>query len=164
MYPGVWRHGDWITIAARGSVVIHGRSDSTLNRNGIRMGSADIYQAVEVLDEVAEALVIGVEKADGGYWMPMFVVLNAGFALDDALTARIRTAVRDGASPKHVPDDVIAVAALPHTRTGKRLEVPVKRLIQGHPLDQVASADAVDDYAALTQFTAYAGGPTGRNS
>jgi acetoacetyl-CoA synthetase len=155
MYPGVWRHGDWITITARGSMVIHGRSDSTLNRNGIRMGSADIYQAVEVLDEVAEALVIGVEKADGGYWMPMFVVLNAGLALDDALTARIRTAVREGASPKHVPDEVIAVPGIPHTRTGKKLEVPIKRLLQGARPEDVLDPQAVDEPSLLDWFATF---------
>jgi acetoacetyl-CoA synthetase len=155
MYPGVWRHGDWITITARGSVVIHGRSDSTLNRNGIRMGSADIYQAVEVLDEVAEALVIGVEKADGGYWMPMFVVLNAGFALDDPLTTRIRTAVREGASPKHVPDEIIAVPGIPHTHTGKKVEVPIKRLLQGAQIEDVLDAQAVDDPSLLAWFATF---------
>ena len=89
VFPGVWRHGDWITITDHGSVIVHGRSDSTLNRHGIRMGSADIYQAVESLPEVAEALVIGAEQADGGYWMPLFVVLAEGVDLDDALRDRI---------------------------------------------------------------------------
>jgi acetoacetyl-CoA synthetase len=96
--------------------------------------------------------------------LALFVVLANGVQLTDEVVGRISTAIRTQVSPRHVPDDVLAVTALPHTRTGKRLEVPVKRLIQGHPLDQVASADAVDDYAALTQFTAYAGGPTRRNS
>ena len=155
VFPGVWRHGDWITITARGSVVIHGRSDSTLNRNGIRMGSSDIYRAVEVLDEIAEALVIGVEQGDGSYWMPMFVVLNAGFVLDDPLIARITTAVREDASPKHVPDEVIAVPGIPHTRTGKKLEVPIKRLLQGAQLEDVVDAQAVDDPLLLSWFTTF---------
>ena len=107
---------------------------------------------------------VGAELPDGGYWLALFVVPAAGVALTDEVAGRIATAIRTQVSPRHVPDDVIAVAALPHTRTGKRLEVPVKRLIQGHPLDQVASPDAVDDYAALMQFTAYAGGPTGRTA
>jgi acetoacetyl-CoA synthetase len=108
--------------------------------------------------------VVGAELPDGGYWLALFVVPADGVELTDEVSGRIATAIRTQVSPRHVPDDVLAAAALPHTRTGKRLEVPVKRLIQGHPLDQVASADAVDDYAALTQFTAYVGGPTRRKS
>jgi len=159
MYPGVWRHGDWMTVTERGSVVVSGRSDSTLNRNGVRLGSADIYDVVDRLPDVAEALVIGAELADGGYWLALFVVLAGGAELTADLTAAIKAAIASQASPRHVPDDVIAVTAIPHTRTGKKLEVPVKRLIQGHPLDRVASRDAVDDYDALAQFTAYARDP-----
>lgn len=144
VYPGVWRHGDWITITDHGSVVVHGRSDSTLNRNGIRMGSADIYQVVEGLPEIAEALVLGVEQADGGYWMPLFVVLADGAELDDALRGRIAAAVRDQVSPRHVPDEIIAAPGVPHTRTGKKLEIPVKRLMQGADADRVVDRSAVD--------------------
>ncbi|MER7834342.1 acetoacetate--CoA ligase [Streptomyces sp. NPDC096040] len=144
-YPGVWRHGDWITLTSHGSVIVHGRSDSTLNRNGVRLGSADIHDVVERLPEITEALVIGAEEPDGGYWMPLFVVLADGAVLDDALTGRIRDAIRTGASPRHVPDEIIAVPAIPHTRTGKKLEVPVKRLLQGAPADQVVNPGAVDD-------------------
>ena len=151
-YPGVWRHGDWITIDPGGAVVIHGRSDSTLNRNGIRMGSADIYAAVEPLDEIAEALVLGVEQPDGSYWMPLFVTLTDGHDLDPALVDRIRAAIRDTASPRHVPDQIIAVPAIPHTRTGKKLEVPLKRLFQGADLADVVDPTTVDDPTALTPF------------
>jgi acetoacetyl-CoA synthetase len=151
-FPGAWRQGDWITINERGSVVIHGRSDSTLNRNGVRMGSADIYAAVETIPEVTEALVIGAEQADGTYWMPLFVVLDDGLALDDALVERIRRAIREKASPRHVPDEVIAVPGIPHTRTGKKLEVPVKRILQGAPPETVANPDAVDDATLLRPF------------
>jgi acetoacetyl-CoA synthetase len=158
-YPGVWRHGDWAEVTDRGSVLVSGRSDATLNRGGVRLGSADIYRAVDGLGPVKDALVVGAELGDGGYWLVLFVVLADGAELTGELIREIKSAVRAHASPRHVPDDVIAVAALPHTRTGKRLEVPVKRLIQGHPLDQVASPDAVDDFAALAQFTGYAGGP-----
>ncbi len=153
-YPGVWRHGDWITVTPRGSVVIHGRSDSTLNRNGIRMGSAEIYQAVESLPEVVEALVVGVEQPDGGYWMPLFVVLASGARLDEQLRSRIRRAVREQVSPRHVPDDVIAVRALPHTRTGKKLEVPVKRLLQGADPATVLDPESLDDPEALAELAA----------
>ncbi|KQU59022.1 acetoacetyl-CoA synthetase [Rhodococcus sp. Leaf278] len=149
-YPGIWRHGDWITITDHGSVLVHGRSDSTLNRNGIRMGSADIYQAVESLDEITEALVLGIELTDGGYWMPLFVVVPDG--LTDELRGRIESVIRTQASPRHVPDDVIAVQAIPHTRTGKKLEVPLKRLFQGATATSTLESSAVDDPAALAWF------------
>ncbi|MFI1004416.1 acetoacetate--CoA ligase [Streptomyces galbus] len=143
-FPGVWRHGDWITLTGHGSVIVHGRSDSTLNRNGVRLGSADIHDVVERLPEITEALVIGAEEPDGGYWMPLFVVPAAGVTLDDALRAKIRDAIRAGASPRHVPDDILEAPGIPHTRTGKKLEVPVKRLLQGAPVEQVVNAAAVD--------------------
>ncbi len=143
-FPGVWRHGDWITLTDHGSVVIHGRSDATLNRNGIRMGSGDIYEPVEALPEVREALVIGLEEPDGGYWMPLFVVLADGVELDEALDARIRDAVRTHASPRHVPDVVIAAPGIPHTRTGKKLEVPVKKVLAGQDLGSSYDPGSVD--------------------
>ena len=151
-YPGVWRHGDWITVTSHGSVVVHGRSDSTLNRNGVRLGSADIHAAVERLPEIAEALVIGAEEPDGGYWMPLFVVLAAGVELDEELCEKIRDAIRADASPRHVPDEIIQVPAIPHTRTGKKLEVPVKRLLQGASADEVADPAAVDNPEHLACF------------
>ncbi|WP_240044483.1 acetoacetate--CoA ligase [Nocardioides albidus] len=144
-YPGVWRHGDWITITDHGSVVIHGRSDATLNRNGVRMGSGDIYEPVEALPEVREALVIGMEEPGGGYWMPLFVVLAEGVELDEALDARIREAVRSHASPRHVPDVVIQAPGIPHTRTGKKLEVPVKKVLAGQDLGGAYDPGSVDD-------------------
>ncbi len=154
-YPGVWRHGDWITITDRCSVVVHGRSDATLNRHGIRMGSSDIYHVVEQFDEIAEALVVGVERPEGEYWMPLFVVLNPGRELDEALTGKIRQAIREQASPRHVPDEIIAAPAIPHTRTGKKLEIPVKRILQGSDSRQVMAAGAVDNPDALAWFAAY---------
>ena len=154
-YPGVWRHGDWITITDRGSVVVHGRSDATLNRYGIRMGSSDIYHVVEQLDEIAEALVVGVERPEGEYWMPLFVVLNPGHELDDALTDKIRRTVREGVSPRHVPDEIISTPAIPHTRTGKKLEIPVKRILQGGDPRQVMDAGAVDNPDALRWFAGW---------
>jgi acetoacetyl-CoA synthetase len=151
-YPGVWRHGDWITITERDSVIVHGRSDATLNRSGVRMGSADIYHVVERLDEITEALVVGVERPEGEYWMPLFVVLKPGHELDDTLTGQIRRAIREGASPRHVPDEIIAVPAIPHTRTGKKLEIPVKRILLGGDPAQVMDVGAVDDPDALRWF------------
>ncbi len=156
VFPGVWRHGDWMTLTSRGTVVVHGRSDSTLNRHGVRMGSADIYQAVESMPEVSEALVLGVELEDGGYWLPLFVVLAPGAELDEALIARIRDTVRTQASPRHVPDEVLQTPAIPHTATGKKLEVPIKRIVQGTPIDKACNLGAVDDPDAVRWFAALA--------
>jgi acetoacetyl-CoA synthetase len=149
MFPGVWRHGDWITLTDRNTVVIHGRSDSTLNRQGVRMGSADIYEAVERLPEIRESLVIGIEEPDGGYWMPLFVHLAEGAELDDALRDRIKRTIREGLSPRHVPDEIIEIAGVPHTLTGKRLEVPVKRLLQGASMDKAVNPGSVDNIELL---------------
>jgi acetoacetyl-CoA synthetase len=152
MFPGVWRHGDWITITDHGSIIVHGRSDSTLNRHGIRMGSADIYQAVERLPEVAEALVIGCEQEDGGYWMPLFVVPADGVELTDELRERIKKTIRDEVSPRHVPDEIIQAPGVPHTRTGKKLEVPIKKLFAGADAAKVVERSAVDDPALLDWY------------
>jgi acetoacetyl-CoA synthetase len=143
-FPGVWRHGDWITINDDHAVMVHGRSDATLNRNGVRMGSADIYQALEAVSGVADSLVVGLERADGAYWMPLFVALQDGRVLDDELRAEIRAAIRDGASPRHLPDDIIQIAAVPNTLTGKKLEVPVKRILLGQRPAEVVDLGAVD--------------------
>ncbi|GAB3622686.1 acetoacetate--CoA ligase [Mariniluteicoccus endophyticus] len=152
VFPGRWRHGDWVTVTSRGSVVIHGRSDSTLNRNGVRIGSAEVYRVVEQVPEVLESLVIGAEMPDGSYWMPLFIVLADGAELTDELVATIRDKVRTEASPRHVPDEVHAVRALPHTKTGKRLEVPIKRILQGADPASVVSPQALDDAALLQPF------------
>ncbi|MFD6158672.1 acetoacetate--CoA ligase [Nocardia sp. NPDC060256] len=154
MYPGVWRHGDWITITDRNSIVVHGRSDSTLNRHGIRMGSADIYQSVERLPEIAEALVIGAEQPDGGYWMPLFVVLAPGAELTEDLKTRIKTTIRTEVSPRHVPDEILLAPGIPHTRTGKKLEVPIKKLFQGAEAARVVERSAVDNPDLLDWYSA----------
>ncbi|MDO3649797.1 acetoacetate--CoA ligase [Nocardia mangyaensis] len=151
-YPGVWRHGDWITLTGHGSIVVHGRSDSTLNRHGIRMGSADIYQVVEHFPEIAEALVIGAEQPDGGYWMPLFVVLAPGAELTEELKTRLCAAIRTEVSPRHVPDEIRETPGIPHTRTGKKLEVPIKKLFQGADPSRVVERSAVDDPALLDWY------------
>jgi len=140
-FPGVWRHGDWMEMTDRGSVIVSGRSDSTLNRNGVRLGSADIYAVVDKLPQLTESLVIGAELGDGGYWLALFVVLAPGAALDQELREAIKSAIAAHASPRHVPDDIIAVTAIPHTRTGKKLEVPVKRILLGHAPETVVARD-----------------------
>lgn len=154
-WPGVWRHGDWVTVTSHGSVVVHGRSDSTLNRGGVRMGSADIYSAVEQLPDVVESLVVGVEHADGTYWMPLFVHLADGVELTDELRAAIAGIIREEASVRHVPDEVIAVPGIPHTRTGKKLEIPVKRVLTGADPSAVADPSSIDDPTLLEQFLAF---------
>jgi len=151
-FPGAWCQGDWITITPRGTVVMHGRSDSTLNRNGVRLGSADIYDALADVAEVRDCLVLGVEESDGSYWMPLFVVLTEGVGLDEALRQRIRAHITEHASPRHVPDEIIVVGAIPRTRTGKKLEVPLKRLMQGADAGQVLNPDTLEDPAAVTYF------------
>jgi len=158
MFPGVWRHGDWIRITERGSAVIEGRSDSTLNRQGIRFGTSELYGVVERLPEVVDSLVIGLELPDGRYWMPLFVVLTEGVALDEATRSRINGAIRSALSQRHVPDDIVAVPAVPRTLTGKKMEVPVKRLLLGRPLSEVAAMGAIADPSALDFFVDYAGG------
>jgi acetoacetyl-CoA synthetase len=155
-YPGVWCHGDWITITDRDSVVVHGRSDATLNRMGVRMGSAEIYNAVESLTEVTDCLVVGVEQDDGGYWMPLFVHLADDAELDDALREKITAAIRKGASPRHVPDAIVGVPGIPRTMTGKRLEIPIKRILLGAKPADVVSQSAVDKPELLAVFAEHA--------
>ena len=150
--PGVWRHGDWVTVTERGSLIIHGRSDATLNRHGIRMGSADIYEVVEAVEEITEAFVGGIDGPDGAYGMPRVVVRAPGYRLDEALTETIRTRIRTELSPRHVPDEIIAAPGIPHTRTGKKLEVPVTAVMAGRvevSLDprSVDHPDLIDWYA-----------------
>ncbi|HTX94066.1 MAG TPA: acetoacetate--CoA ligase [Mycobacterium sp.] len=154
-YPGVWCHGDWITITERGSVVVHGRSDATLNRLGVRMGSAEIYTAVEGMPEVADCLVVGVEQDDGGYWMPLFVALAADAQLDEGLRSRIVAAIRQHASPRHVPDDILAVPGIPRTLTGKRLEIPIKRILLGAVPGKAVQQSSIDRPELLDAFAAY---------
>ncbi len=127
----VWRHGDWVTVTERGSLIIHGRSDATLNRHGIRMGSADLYEVAEGIDEIAEAFVLGVDGPGGEYWMPMFVTLVPGAELTDELTTRVVSEIRSRLSPRHVPDELIVAPGIPHTRTGKKLEVPITGILAG---------------------------------
>ncbi|MDQ7877113.1 acetoacetate--CoA ligase [Microbacterium sp. QXD-8] len=161
MFPGVWRHGDFIEFSSDG-IVIHGRSDSTLNRNGIRLGSADIYAAVEGVPEVTEAMIVGVEIG-ADYYMPLFVALTPGTDADDARAA-IRTAIRTHLSPRYLPDDIIVMPAIPHTKTGKKLEVPVKRLLQGKKVDEVVDPGAVDDAALLERYAAFAAATSARSA
>lgn len=144
VYPGVWRHGDWITITSRNSIVIHGRSDATLNRQGIRIGSADIYAAVETLPFVAEALVVGIDEPNAGYWMPMFIATSDGLPLSKDQKLEIRATIAQQASARHVPDEIFDIPAVLHTKTGKKLEIPIKRILTGEPPDAVVDRNSVD--------------------
>jgi len=156
-YPGVWRHGDWILFTERGSCIITGRSDATLNRGGVRMGTGEFYEVVEELDEVLDSLVVHLEDDQGGAGeLLLFVVLRDGASLDDDLRARIGRALRGELSPRHVPDTVEAVPAIPRTLTGKKLELPVKRMLRGADQARVASRDALADPRAIDAFAAYA--------
>ena len=152
MYEGVWRHGDWIEITDRGTAVIYGRSDSTINRGGIRMGTSEIYRAVLGLDEIVDALVVDVPREGEESWMPLFVVLRDGAELDDALTKELAHRIREECSPRHVPNEVFAIDAGPRTLSGKVLEVPVKRILTGTPAEKAASRDSLQNPAALDYF------------
>ncbi|MBS1891024.1 MAG: acetoacetate--CoA ligase, partial [Actinobacteria bacterium] len=152
MFPGVWRHGDWIEITSRGTAIIHGRSDSTINRGGIRMGTSEIYRAVLALDEIVDALVVDVLVPGTEGWMPLFVVLREGVSLDPGLIGRIAGSIRETCSPRHVPDRVFEIQEVPRTLTGKPLEVPVKRILMGVPADQATSRDSLQNPAALDFF------------
>ena len=156
MYPGTWRHGDWIEITSRGTAVIYGRSDSTINRGGIRMGTSEIYRAVLALDEITDALVVDVPRPGTEGWMPLFVVLREGAELDQELVGRIAAKVRSDCSPRHVPNEVFRVAEVPRTLSGKVLEVPVKRILMGEPPEKAASRDSLANPAALDWFVEFA--------
>jgi acetoacetyl-CoA synthetase len=156
-YPGVWRHGDWIRFRQNGSCVITGRSDATLNRGGVRLGTAEFYRVLDELHDITDSLVTHLENPEGGNGeLMLFVVPAAGASVDDTLKASIRAALRRELSPRHVPDVIEAVRAVPRTRTGKKLEVPVKRILQGSPADAVVQKDALAGAGALDDFIHFA--------
>jgi acetoacetyl-CoA synthetase len=151
-YPGVWRHGDWIEITERGTAIIYGRSDSTINRGGVRMGTSEIYRAVLALDDVVDALVVDVPRPGTEGWMPLFVVLRDGASLTDELVAQIKRRIREDCSPRHVPNEIHQIAEVPRTLSGKVLEVPVKRILMGTAPEQAASRESLANPAALDWF------------
>ena len=161
VYPGVWRHGDWIKITPRGTAVIYGRSDSTINRGGVRMGTSEIYRVVLDLDEVVDALVVDVPEDGGKAWMPLFVVLRDGVSLDDDLVQRIRRRIREDCSPRHVPDEVRAISEVPRTLSGKVLEIPVKKILMGTAPDSAASRESLANPESLEYFIELAGSREG---
>ncbi len=156
MYPGVWRHGDWIRITPRGGAIIYGRSDATINRHGIRMGTAELYRAVEALPEVLDSLVVDLEYLGRESYMPLFVVLREGLLLDAALSAAIKASIRHALSARHVPNDVFQVDAIPRTLSGKKMELPVKKLLMGTPATEVFKLDAMANADCVAWFAEFA--------
>lgn len=156
MYHGIWRHGDWIKFNARGGCIIYGRSDSTINRQGIRMGTSEIYQAVEALDEVMDSLVIDLELLGRESFMPLFVVLREGAKLDDELKTRIKQAIRQNVSPRHVPNEIFAIEEVPYTLSGKKLEVPIRKILLGYDLKKAANPGAMRNPQTLDYFIEFA--------
>jgi acetoacetyl-CoA synthetase len=155
----IWRHGDWMRLVPRAGAVgavIYGRSDATINRQGIRMGTAELYRAVEFFPEITDSLVVDLEYLGRESWMALFVVMCAGAELDEALQARLRAAIRTALSPRHVPDEIIAVPDVPKTLTGKKLELPIKRLLLGSPIEKVATRDALANPASLDWYVDFA--------
>jgi acetoacetyl-CoA synthetase len=156
MYPGVWRHGDWLKIGADGGCVIYGRSDATINRHGLRMGTSELYSAVEALPEVLDSLVVDLEYLGRESYMPLFVVLRPGVALDDAMKAKIAGAIRTALSPRFVPDEIVQVAEVPRTLSGKKQELPIKKLLLGQPLEKVVNRDAMANPQCLDWYVSFA--------
>lgn len=152
MYPGWWRHGDWLQITPRGGAVIYGRSDTTINRHGIRMGTSEIYRVVESMPEIVDSLVVDLEYLGRESYMPLFVVLRSGVQLDEPLVKRIFDNIRSALSARHVPNEVFAVAEIPRTLSGKKMELPVKKLLLGMPVAEVASPDAMSNPGSLAYF------------
>jgi acetoacetyl-CoA synthetase len=152
VYPGVWRHGDWIKVKDDGACVIYGRSDSTINRGGVRMGTSEIYSAVDRVDEVVESLVVDIPRDGGNSFMPLFVVLEEGVDLDDDLKDRIKSSIKENASPRHVPNEIFSVPDIPKTLNGKKLEVPVKKILSGTQPEKAASKESLSNPDSLDRF------------
>jgi acetoacetyl-CoA synthetase len=155
-FPGLWRHGDWIRITPRGGAIIYGRSDTTINRHGVRMGTSEIYRVVEELPEVLDSLVVDLEYLGRDSYMPLFVVLREGHSLTEELTQRLRDAIRTNLSGRHVPNEIVQVDAIPRTLTGKKMELPIKKLLLGKNLEDVANPDAISNPECLAYYIDFA--------
>jgi acetoacetyl-CoA synthetase len=151
-----WRHGDWLKITPRGGAIIYGRSDATINRYGIRMGTAELYRVVEAFEEVLDSMVVDLEYLGRESYMPLFVVLKPGIALDDELRNRLLASIRTGLSARHVPNNVFVVPAIPRTLTGKKLELPIKKLLLGQPAEKVTNPGAMANPESLDWYVAFA--------
>jgi acetoacetyl-CoA synthetase len=155
MFPGVWRHGDWLKITPRGSCVIYGRSDATLNRMGVRIGTSEIYRAVELETRVKDSLVVSLERKDNTWYMPLFVKLDEGDDVDEALEKKIAENIKERISPRFVPDEIIRVEQIPYTLSGKKMEKPVQRILQGDPAEKAVSRDSMKNPEALDFFISF---------
>ncbi len=155
-YPGVWRHGDWIKVGTDGGCIIYGRSDTTINRQGLRMGTSEIYSAVESLPEVLDSMVIDLEHLGHDSYMPLFVVLRPGLVLDDAMRAKLNQAIRTSLSPRFLPNDIFQVAEIPRTISGKKQELPIKKLLLGQPIETVVNREAMANPGSLDWFVQFA--------
>ncbi|MES2413055.1 MAG: acetoacetate--CoA ligase [Pseudomonadota bacterium] len=156
MYPGVWRHGDWLKVTPHGSCIIYGRSDATINRYGLRMGTSELYSAIEALPEVLDSMVVDLEFLGRESYMPLFVVLRPGVALDEAMKAKLNNAVKTALSPRFVPNEIFAVPEIPRTLSGKKQELPIKKLLLGQPVDKVINRDAMANPGCLQWYEDFA--------
>lgn len=154
-YPGVWRHGDWVKITPRNGVVILGRSDATLNRQGVRIGTAEIYRAIDSITQVKDSLIVNLEQPGGGDYMPLFVVMKEGELLTDEIKVAINKALRTAYSPRHVPDEIIQVSDIPYTISGKKMESPVKKILMGKPVEKSVNTGSVKNPSSLDFFIKY---------
>ena len=156
MYPGIWRHGDWVKITPRHSLVILGRSDATLNRQGIRIGTAEIYRAVNKVSAVKDSLIVNLELSGGRHYMPLFVLMNEGEVLNEDIKNELKQILRSEYTPRHVPDEIIEVQDIPYTISGKKLEAPVKKILMGRPVEKAANRDSMRNPESLDFFVALA--------
>jgi acetoacetyl-CoA synthetase len=156
MYDGLWRHGDWIRITQDDGVVIYGRSDATLNKQGIRIGTSEIYRSLDHIQEIVDSLIVNIEKKDGDHFMPLFVMLKEGIILDDILKKRIKSQLRSDYSPRHVPDEIIQVADIPYTLSGKKMETPIKKILMGRPVEKCVNADTMRNPTSINYFVEFA--------
>ena len=155
-YPNVWRHGDWLKITASGSCIIYGRSDATINRHGLRMGTSELYSAIEALPEVLDSLVVDLEYLGRESYMPLFVKLTPGTTLDAALKAKLNNAIKLALSPRFVPNDIFEVPDIPRTLSGKKQELPIKKLLLGQPVEKVVNKGAMANPQCLDWYVAFA--------
>jgi acetoacetyl-CoA synthetase len=162
-YPNVWRHGDWLKVGQNGSCIIYGRSDATINRHGLRMGTSELYSAVEALPEVMDSMVVDLEYLGRESYMPLFVVLQTGLTLDDALRTKLVNAIKTALSPRFVPNDIFQVAEIPRTLSGKKQELPIKKLLLGQPIEKVVNKDAMANPGCLDWYVAFAAHRTAKN-
>lgn len=151
-YADVWTHGDWIKITKNLGIIIYGRSDATLNRDGVRIGTAEVYNAVEGLPEIKDSLIICIEKTDGSFFMPLYVVLHENQVLNDDLKNKIKSQLRKQYSPRHIPDAIFAVPEIPYTISGKKMEMPIKKILMGTPVEKAVSLDAMRNPQSIDWF------------